>query len=310
MKRIAFIIFLIIAVWLGVKLAQDPGYLLIVYQHWTIEMPLWLGVVLIGLVFLFLYGSFRLFYHLKRTGKYLQFWSKKSRRQRAIEKTYLGFLDVINGRFKSGEKKLLHAAGDSPFRLINYLSAAKAAFSQKAYGRSENYLNQALKKEPEAVIAVGITKATLEIEAKAWQDALITLKPLDAQAPNNPNVLALLKVVYQNIHAWEDLIKLLPRLKKSPLESKDSIHEIEHEAYLEWLKASSVDSDVWSMLPKYFQRDATFVHIYVEKLLAANDSTQAEFILRRCLKREWNEPLIELYGKVLTDKPGDQLYVC
>lgn len=307
MKRIILLIFLIAAVWLGVKLAQDPGYILIAYQHWTIEMPLWLGIVLSTLTFLVLYGIFRFFHHLKRTGKYWQFWSKKWRKQRAIEKTYRGFLDIVNGRFKSGEKKLSHAASDSPLSLINYLTAAKAAFFQKAYARSENYLNQALEKEPDAAIAIGITKATLEVEAKAWKDALETLKPLDIEAPHNANVIMLLKVVYQNLPAWKDLIDLLPRLKKSPLENKDSIRDIEYEAYLEWLKNSPSDVTIWSKIPRHLKQDPAFVYTHAEKLIAENEVSEAEFILKKYLRNQWSESLIELYGNIKTDRPAEQL---
>lgn len=307
MKRIILLIFLVAALWLGVKITEDPGYILIAYQHWTIEMPLWLGVVFVALTFLIFYGLFRLFYHLKRTGKYWQFWSKKWRSQRAIEKTYRGFLDILNGHFKSGEKKLSHAATDSPFTLINYLSAAKAAFFQKAYARSEDYLNQALKQEPQASIAIGITKATLEVENQAWQDALNTLKPLELKSPKNPNILMLLKTVYQHLQAWQEVINLLPRLRKSPLENRDSIVQIGREAYLALLKNASMEADIWQTIPRCFQHDPEFIGCYAEKLCQANQSSHAEVVLRKYLKHEWSESLIELYGKTVTEKPAEQL---
>lgn len=307
MKRLILLVFLIAALWLGVKITEDPGYILIAYQHWTIEMPLWLGIVWVGLFFLVLYGIFRLFYHLRRTGKYWHFWSKKWRSQRAIEKTYRGFLDILNGRFKSGEKKLSHAASDSPFTLINYLSAAKAAFFQKAYARSESYLNQALKQEPQAAIAIGITRAELEVENQSWQEALTTLKPLELEAPSHPNVLMLLKTVYQHLHAWQDIIDLLPRLKKSPLENRDSILQVEREAYMGLLKASEMGTEVWQKIPRYFQRDPEFTYCYAEKLQQASQIASAEMLLRNYLKHAWDVLLIELYGKILTEKPTEQL---
>ncbi len=307
MKRIIVLIFLVAALWLGVKITEDPGYLLVAYHHWTIEMPLWLGVALVLIIFWLFYGLFRLFYHLKRTGIYWQFWSKKRRSQRAIEKTHRGFLDVLHGRFKSGEKKLSRAASDSPLTLINYLNAAKAAFFQKAYARSEHYFRQALKQEPKASIAIGITKATLEVENQAWEDGLKTLKPLAEKAPKNPNVLMLLKVVYQHLNAWQDLIDLLPRLKKSPLESRDSIIAIEHEAYLVLLKNSQLAADVWSTIPRYLKADPEFISCYAEQLCQENQPAYAEVILSKYLRYEWSDALIELYGKTLTNKPAEQL---
>ena len=50
MKRlIIYLIILVAAVWLGLKIAEDPGYALFAYQRWTVEMPLWLAAL--GIIF-------------------------------------------------------------------------------------------------------------------------------------------------------------------------------------------------------------------------------------------------------------------
>lgn len=310
MKRFfLLLIFFFCAIWLGLKIAQDPGYMLISYQHWTVEMPLWLGIVLMFFAFLVLYGVFRLFHHTKRLRSYWRFWSQKSRAQRAMKKTYQGFLEVLNGKFKSGEKKLLHAADDSPIGLMNYLNAAKAAFLQKAYGRSQAYFDKALEKEPQAAVAIGAAKAALEVEAQNWEEGLAILKPLEVQAPHNPHILSLLKVIYQQLHAWQDLVDLIPKLRKSPLETKDSIKLLEKQAFLGLLQTTQKQDihKVWRMVPRALRHDPVFIRWYVEGLNQLPEVFSAEALLKKYLKHQWDESLIDLYGRLITERPARQL---
>lgn len=308
MRRIILLLFFIAALWLGVKIAQDSGYLFIAYQHWTIEMPLWLGIGFVFLIFLFLHIVFRLFHHTSRIPHYWRTWFQKWRNQRAIKKTSQGFLDVLHGRFKTGEKRLFRAAGNSPLGLINYLTAAKVAFSQKAYERSNAYLEKALGQIPEASIAVNITKATLAVENQDFDLALNILKPLSLEAPRNPHVLMLLKTVYQQRKLWQNLIELLPRLKRSPLENQDSLKKLEYEAYCELLKNTTTQiQETWQTLPRSLRHDAIFVGIYAEKLYAIQHTQEAETVLKKYLKHTFDENLITIYRKTVTHYPSEQL---
>jgi HemY protein len=308
MRRIILLLFFIAALWLGVKIAQDSGYIFIAYQHWTIEMPLWLGIGFIFLIFLLLHIAFRLFHHVSCIPHYWRTWFQKWRNQRAIKKTSQGFLDVLHGRFKRGEKKLFRAAGNSPIGLINYLTAAKAAFSQKAYARSDAYLEKALGQMPEASIAVGITKASLAIENQDFDLALKILKPLSLEAPHNPNILMLLKTVYQQQHLWKNLIELLPKLRRSPLENRDALKKLEHEAYVGLLENTSDHiQETWQTLPRPLHHDPVLIGLYAKKLHATQHTQEAEIVLKKYLKHTWDENLIAMYREMVTDRPTEQL---
>jgi len=52
MIRVAFVFFLLLgSVWLGVQLHDDPGYVLIALNHWTIEATVWTMLVTLMLLF-------------------------------------------------------------------------------------------------------------------------------------------------------------------------------------------------------------------------------------------------------------------
>jgi len=54
MSRLFIVLFLLIlSVGVGLKIAEDPGYVVLAYQKWTVEMPLWVAVLsVLGILFL------------------------------------------------------------------------------------------------------------------------------------------------------------------------------------------------------------------------------------------------------------------
>ena len=38
---IIFLVLLVASVWLGMEVGRHPGYLLVVYQPWMVQMPIW-----------------------------------------------------------------------------------------------------------------------------------------------------------------------------------------------------------------------------------------------------------------------------
>lgn len=309
MKRIILLICFLGALGLGVKLADDPGYVLIAYQHWTVEMPLWFLLMSLILCFLAFYFVLRCWHHVKRMGSYVRSGITKWQEKRAITKTQQGLLDLWQGRLRLAEKKLLKASRYRPLRLMNYLNAAKAALLQHADVRAQHYFDKALEEDPSASCAIALTKATLAVEQQSWEDALVVLKPLWQAQPNNPQVIQLLKVVYQQLGAWHDLILLLPALKKSPLENRVSILTLERQAYRGWL--ATVDTFVesaWLAIPRYWRRDPELIYVYADRLNQANQATKAEVVIRKSLKEAWHESLMVLYGKLKTDQPSQQLH--
>ncbi len=83
MIKIIFMLFILFAsVWLRVQLHGDPGYVLIVMRHWTIESTLWVALFALFIVFACLY----LFFLSYRKAVYLptswQHWRLKRRTER------------------------------------------------------------------------------------------------------------------------------------------------------------------------------------------------------------------------------------
>lgn len=79
MKKLIFILLLLaFSVWLGWKIQQDSGYVLVTYGHWSIECSLWTAIILLLLLFIVLYFCFRF---IARSSALAQRWSRSCKRQ-------------------------------------------------------------------------------------------------------------------------------------------------------------------------------------------------------------------------------------
>ena len=57
MRRfLGILLLLFVSVWMGAKMSQDPGYVLFVYQQWSVTMPLWVAFLLEVFIILLLFS--------------------------------------------------------------------------------------------------------------------------------------------------------------------------------------------------------------------------------------------------------------
>lgn len=132
MRKLIFsLLILLAAVWAGIKIAEDPGYFLVAYQHWTMEMPLWLAIVIL---FLVLFGFHFLLNLLKATRLFpqrIRAWSVKRRAQQSDELTHQGLIALSRGEWHKAEKRLSKAAQKSNRSWVHHLFLALSAHHQK-----------------------------------------------------------------------------------------------------------------------------------------------------------------------------------
>jgi HemY protein len=311
MKRIIFYFFvLLFAVWLGVTMHQNPGYVLIAYKNISVETSMWFAIVSLIVLFLIFYAFLRFSSGVCTLTSYIRRWISNRRKRRAEAQTVLGLYDFVEGNWERSEKKLLRSAKYSSMPLINYLAAAFVAQRQRALKRRDNYLYLAQKTTKDRPIAVGLVQASLQIGNKQWEEASITLQSLYQLQPRNVFVLQLLEQVYLELKDWHSLEKLLPILRKRSVFSVDEINQLEEKVYKELLMVGSKSNTIvkmWHSLPRYLQRNSTLVAIYVEYLLTNNQAEEVETTLKMVLRKNLDDRLLELYAKLSSANPIKQL---
>lgn len=263
-KIIWYFIVLLFAVWLGLKVAADPGYLLIAYQKVSVEMPLWFAALMVLGSFILLYILIRFVSNIRSLPARLRSWSRSRRVKRAWVRTHHGLIKLGAGKYAAAEKDLVRGAEKSDTPIINYLAAAHAAQAQHDYLHRDEHLRQVVVNNGLSELALGLTQAQLQLDAAQLEQALATLQRLQHLAPKHPPVLYLLQKVYLQLNDWQHLETLLPELKKRDVLTSEEWTALSVRVYQGLLQGSAAEM-VWDRMPKELRSSPAIVRVYLTK---------------------------------------------
>ena len=308
MRTLLAFVILLGAVYLGLQLHYDMGYVLIRLNHWTLETTFW--VALFGLILFVLLLQFLIqcLYKIAKAPRALKLWHSKHLSHKAQTLTKKGLIEYSEGYWNKARRHLIAALPHTDMPLINYLTAAKAAQKMGDNTLRDNYLREAQQSMPDAKVAVELTQAQLQLANHQWEQALATLKHLQDLAPNHPYVLKLLMQLHIKIKDWLQLIDLLPLLKKHQVISPEDYAELEARAYLQSLKEltklnlSNAATAFYSTLPKPLKSNHQLVAEYTGYLIQQSEYDRAENLLQPCLRKEYSTQLVAVYSLL----PGNE----
>lgn len=314
MKRLLLIlIVLLISIWLGAGIAADPGYVLVAYKKWTMELPLWFAFVLLLVLFELLYGLARLWRNLRSLPKRLYGRSLQRQNRNAQNLTKQGLLLLAADKPVAAEKKLLRGLAHNSMPWVNYLAVAYIANANNDLAKANDYLQKASEITPEAQVAISLAQAHFCFEQQQWDQALATLKHLHLLMPKHTYVLSLLARVYLQLKDWRGLLDLLPTLRKYKVFSLEKITDLEIQTYHGLLFKASHENDlsalqrIWQSLPRTLCENPRLVSCYAKFLIANHVDDEAEKLLSKTLSKVWDDKLAYLYGFVKSVKPDRQL---
>jgi len=297
---------LVISAFAAHALLQDPGYVVVSFRGYLVEMSV---PVLLGLVLSLIVGAWLLL-QLIRAPRKLGEAAARFRSGRAGQRLTRGMIEVAEGNFAKGERLLARTAGKSDAPLLNYLQAARAAHLLGQYDRRDAWLRQAYEQTPEAANAILLTQAELQLDQKQYESALATLRKLSENSPNHGRALVLLGRVYFRLEDWEQLAELLPRVRKHSKMHSATIDEwsarVQCEQLMRAADGATVNS-VWANMSKADRMNEKVMETYFASLLRSGMHDQAEKELADVLKREWRSPLVRLYGLAESSDAAKQL---
>lgn len=290
-----------------------PGFVTIAYEQTTYEMRLWVAILFIllflGLVFLVI-SLIRMFL---LSGKKVKSWQANRKAKLARKQTLDGILAFAEGHWQTAEKHLVKAAPNTDIRLINYLVAAQAAQCQNAEERRDTYLKHAHQAEPNAAFAIGLTQAKLQIKQQQTELALATLNRLKNTNASHPAVLKSLCNLFEQMKDWDSLNKLLPSLKKQSSFSQEELIRLQESCIAGTLNQQAEQGhfeslqNTWFNLPSKQRKSKQNILLYAKHLIKFEQMEQAESLLKPLFKKDSDEQVLSLYGKVISVKPEKQL---
>ena len=297
-------VLVIVALVLGSVLAHfllaERGYVLINFMNYTLEM----SVPILLLVLIALYLLVRLAIRVIAAPKRLGEAAGRIRDNQARKRLNQGLIEFSEGNFLRSERLLTKGVRRADMPLVNYLAAARAAQAQGAYQRRDAWLRMAQEQSPDARSAVLLTQAELQMAERQDEAALATLTTLLANDAENARALALLARVEQRNRRWQELLALLPALRKQRALNSAALTALETTVHGEILKACGQDGDstkvaaCWQAVPKPLRSNPDIVRSYVIAMRDAGDHKTAELTARKALKAAWDDKLAMVYGSL------------
>jgi HemY protein len=287
-------------------LLADPGYVIINFRGYVVEMSV---PVLVGIAFVLLLAIWlirKIFLAPRRLGEA----AGRYRSARSGRKLTRGMIAVAEGNFARGEKMLARAASGSDSPLFNYLQAARAAHLQGRDDRRDEWLRLAYQETPEAANAVLLTQAEFQLDRGQNEQALATLRRLDENSKDHAHALSLLGRLYFELEDWDSLAELLPRLKKNTQLKPETLDEWSIRVRKESLDRAA-DSDAvtaaWKGISRAHKSNTTLLEAYYSGLMRAGQHDRVEKELAASLKSTWRGPLVRLFGLVEATDTTKQL---
>lgn len=321
MKRLALFVIVVLAVVgaVGWAISKDPGYVLISYDRFRYESSLWVLIALILCFWLLAVLVHRLLGVLQLSGALVNPWSRRHRERRIAKASRNGLRELAEGQWSNALAHLQVAAEHDRQPLVHYLGAARAASELGEYEQSDELLRRAREREPEAGLAIGLTQAQLQIARGQYAEARETLNALHADHPRHHHVLTLLQQLYVQLQDWPALCRLLPELRKhrvltpARLEALDVLAwtaAIEQAAQIPEATAEEARQALaqrWQQVPSGLRNEPALVRAHADGLARLGDEARAEEVLRTALKKQFDDRLVERYGRVQGQDPARQL---
>lgn len=283
---------------------SEPGYVLLAWGHWSVELSLALFGTLLILAFVLMYLLLRLVIRVWFAPADITLRLGHARAERARRRMLRGLVEYAEGHWSQAERQLIRGAPHSEMPLLNYLAAAHAAQRLQADDRRDRYLRLAIESAPKAEIAVELSQAQLQLERQQTEQALATLTHLREIAPNHAYVMRLLGKLYLELKDWGELERLLPRLRRSAQLNPERFQELEGRIIQGLFDRARERQDLsalkhaWEALPRKSRQRPELIDLYAEHLAALGETSTAERLLTRALDHQWNEELATRYGGV------------
>jgi HemY protein len=302
--------------------SDGSGYILISLADTTVEMSFWTGVFLLLAGLLVLWVVIRLITGLLHliTGGASRVMSVSSK---SVQKrTARGLVEFIEGNWKQARDHLTRSASKADYPLINYLAAARSSYELGDEEEAFDLLYKAEQVSPDSGLAIALTQARMLLADRKYEQCMANLERARKIAPKHPVVLDLLKETYVQLADWRALQKLLPELRRYKILQNDELERLEyriHEALL--IKAgnqgklqsleegiATIESE-WQSVPGGLRKNSALYTVYIDQLLKIGAESTVENHLRKELKRNWNEHLVAIYGRVQGSDVKKQLLV-
>lgn len=305
-----FALLLIVASAIAVTLFAkfNPGYVLLVYPPYRVELSLGLFVVSLLLGFALLYSIIRLVSHALRLPGYVKKFQAERQRASAFDTFTQALITYYEGRFAQTEKLAAAALAANTVPSISGILAAQSAHQLRRFEARDRFLEETASRAPDQAIARLLVHAELLLEERRVDEALARLRQLNEIIPRHPPAMRLELRAQQAAKNWDQVLTLVAQLEKR--EAIEPVHaqSLRARAHIENI---GLNSGHLEMLRRYWESIAPTDRVQTRiaiagarGFLALGDGQRATDIIEASLAGEWDPDLVRLYGEAA---PRDNL---
>ncbi|MGK2951384.1 MAG: heme biosynthesis protein HemY [Thiobacillus sp.] len=306
---ISILIIAVLAVALAMAGRYDPGYVVLVYPPWRMEISfisfvlMVVGLVVSGIVLL----------RLALLTLNLPGIVREQRERRAAKKRDENFVGGLRAyaeyRYQDAEQSLGLWQGDEARVGLARVLAARAAQEMRAVPKRERHIQEAT--EHGAELAAQLFEADARLDMKDATGALTAIQSAKLIAPQHTALLRLELKARQLTGQWDEVDKLLDALTRSNALDPSVATQVRRKAYAENLKRRAEDDrallEYWKKIPAEYKADASVAGAAVRAFIHRGGHDTALDVLEAALNREWHEELVALYGEVRSSSATRQI---
>jgi HemY protein len=306
---ISLLIVAVLAIALAMAGRYDPGYVVLVYPPWRMEISfisfvlIVVGLVVGGIVLL----------RLAMLTLNLPSIVREQRERRAAKKRDENFVGGLRAyaeyRYQDAEQSLGQWQGDEIRLGLARVLAARAAQEIRAVKQRERHLQDAT--EHGAELAAQLFEAEACLDAKDATAALVAINRAKEIAPQHTALLRLELKARQMTGQWDEVTRLLDALMRSNALEPGVASQQRRMAYAENLKRRVEDDrgllEYWKKVPADFKADPWVARAAARAFMQRGGHDTALDVLEAALNHEWREDLVALYGEVRGSNPARQI---
>lgn len=306
---ISLLIIAVLAVALAMAGRYDPGYVVLVYPPWRMEISfisfvlIVVGLVVGGIVLL----------RLAMLTLNLPSIVREQRERRAAKKRDENFVGGLRAyaeyRYQDAEQSLGQWQGDDVRLGLARVLAARAAQEMRAVKQRERHLQDAT--EHGAELAALLFEAEACLDAKDAAAALVAINRAKEIAPQHTALLRLELKARQMTGQWDEVGRLLDALMRSNALEAGVASQQRRMVYAENLKRRAEDDrgllEYWKKVPADFKADPWVARAAARAFMQRGGHDTALDVLEAALNHEWREDLVALYGEVRGSNPARQI---
>lgn len=301
MKFIFWLLALFAAAVAVVLAAKNPGYVLVVYPPYRIELSLTMFILAMLGILVASYFSLRIIFSLLRLPDSV----RSFREQRALGKGRAAMIEALTaffeGRYAAAERAAVKAMESGEKSGINPIIAARSAHELREYDKRDNYLaNSEGKSVGESTMRL-IARTEFMLDQKQPLLALDTLKELNpAGKYKNIGALHLELKAQQQARNWDGVLAVVAQLEKRSAIDLNIATQMRLQAWLEKMKAQPEDlkslQALWKSIPDEFKKRAKIAALAANNFIQLKDCKTAQQLLTDSLNAQWDSELVALYG--------------